>query len=85
MKQEMKEKLTDDILNILSKCKSELIRRNYKLGYSVSHIKDLLMEKGWKNLGGTADFEGLVEELGFSVVPALTSSGIHKSARVITL
>lgn len=81
----MKEKLSDDILEILSQWDDDEMRMNWKTGASVSCVLELLRDKGWKKLGNIADFEYTLNQLGFSTAPAKTKTGFHKWNRVVTI
>lgn len=83
--QKLKEKFSEDILEILCGWDSDERRKNWKTGSSISYIKVLLEEKGWKNLGRLSDFEYDIEKAGFKIIPAITKKGFHKSVRVISL
>jgi hypothetical protein len=84
MNDEIMEKLTTDILEILIRWPDEKARLNYKTGASLSYIRTLLLDMGWKNLS-SSDFPYLVEKLGFSIERATTKKGFHKSAKVLNI
>jgi len=86
MKEGIKEKLTNDILAIISKGDPEL-QDHYKYGNSVSSVKTRLKEDfNWIHIpSNTYDFETLLENLGFELKPARTKNGFHKSTIIISL
>lgn len=63
---------------------SDTARMDWKRGASMSYCKQTLRDDGWVNLGGSADFERLLEDNGFELVPARLKSGKnHKSIRIV--
>lgn len=55
------EKLTNDIFDIVAKFEG----RETQL--SISYLRELLSERGWKRLGNSGEFHHGVERLGFAV------------------
>ncbi len=76
----MQEKLTASILGYLGDsyvCGGVQVK-----GQAISYLRTALLDDGWRGLGNLADFEYLVETLGFKVVPGKNSRG--NNARVVT-
>lgn len=69
-KPNLEAKLADEILAYLASAE-----KSGEAGESVSYIHRNLARDGWKGLGVLADFEDLIERLGFRVVDGKNSRG----------
>ena len=86
MDEKLKEKFAEDVFNILCRWKSDEMRRCNKYGASLSHVKELMAEMGWRGLGGTWDFEMKLNSVGFRAVPTLLKGGVeHKYNRAVSI
>ena len=80
MDQANREKLTNDILEVLEMS----ARHNAKM--SMSELKDWLkFDYSWRNLGNSADFLQLVEELGFTLDRVRKQNGYDVIATYVTI
>lgn len=68
MNNELRQKLTDQILDQLSKAGPK--------GESISFLRSVLRDNGWKGLGTSGRFEDLIEDLGFTLVRECKTNGI---------
>jgi len=69
--EENAEKLTEEIFNICAR----FDERETQL--SISYLREMLAEKGWKRLGNSGEFHNGVERLGFRVLPMPNTKAIR--------
>lgn len=80
MKAETASRLTDDVLEILSKNRLGHEKSGTRPGEeSLSFLIDSLRWKGWKNLGRPGDFESELVRLGFSIREEYRGRGFRRA------
>jgi len=78
-------KYNDDALNLFVRFAEPcLINGNPVEGVSVSWMKSLMRENGWRRLGNFNDFETSLEEAGFTVKEGRLQKG-NRPARIVHL